>query len=460
MKKKYLFFLLFLSFAAGSYANDTLTRAEIYSFNQGDTFEYHYSSQDIDIGMPLTTSYGRKVVMQKIFSANLDTIYFGYGAPGESISQWETITDLDSFPILQIPILDTTCAMLYSFPTTYAGYASNGLQISCFESGISYRYTKGLGCTLSGSGHVGNIGYGTVASSVELSYYSNGTTHVGTPYIPPPLFPIHYIPLPETCAVWTRTIYGSYSGFSPYGTITEQIHTGNQIRKGGKTYVELICRIQNDITHQFTPDSLIGYFCNNSPNLSAWFVTDTNGTARSLCSFTGQPGQQCSQNGYFSLDSVLIGGVYATRWTCSGNDDCNDAKISGIGNLSGLIQINHLYNIPDHETCGDLTCFCICGQKLYSNNTASTCDLLSGIPQLETLNGQFTIFPNPATDQLFIETHGMTVSEINLYNSIGVLVSQSGQQTNDIDISKLTNGLYIAEIKSKDVSVRKKWTKF
>jgi hypothetical protein len=72
---------------------------------------------------------------------------------------------------------------------------------------------------------------------------------------------------------------------------------------------------------------------------------------------------------------------------------------------------------------------------------------------------EIVIYPNPATDQLFIETYGTTVTEINIYNSTGVLVSQLRQQTNSIDISKLTNGLYIAEIKSKDVSVRKKWTK-
>ena len=71
-----------------------------------------------------------------------------------------------------------------------------------------------------------------------------------------------------------------------------------------------------------------------------------------------------------------------------------------------------------------------------------------------------TLAPNPATNQLFIQTNGMAVSEVNIYNTTGSLVSQTKQpQTNSIDISQLANGVYIAEIKTKEASVMRRWVK-
>lgn len=430
-------------------ANDTLTNAQIYSFNVGDTFQYRYASEDIDHNQPLTYSYSWLVLMQKTYSPNLDTLYLDYGPPGGGISTRESISDLDSFPILRIPPPEPGCTTDYTFDTTtYPGYSSNELAIRCFESGSSYRFTNGLGQTLSGWGHVGYIGYGTVASERELIYYANGTTHVGTPYIPPPPVQTIYIPLPETCAVWTRSLHGSYNGYLPYGTITEQIRTGGQIQKDGKTYVELICRIRNDITNRYTPDSLIGYFYNNPANLGAFFVTDTNQSPFYALRFTGQPGQQCSFNGYYSVSSILLGGVLRTYWACSGPDDCSEAKISGIGRLSGLLYINRLYDSPGHETCGTLTSFCVCGQKIYATDSSATCDLISGITALDGTNQQLTIFPNPVSGQLTINGNQLKGSAVAITNIAGQPVFKTRIEGEDskIDLHSFAPGIYMLTV--------------
>lgn len=70
------------------------------------------------------------------------------------------------------------------------------------------------------------------------------------------------------------------------------------------------------------------------------------------------------------------------------------------------------------------------------------------------------LFPNPANDKLFIETNGLDVTQINIYNTNGSLVGQTKQlQNKSIDISELANGIYIAEIISKEASTRKKFVK-
>lgn len=74
--------------------------------------------------------------------------------------------------------------------------------------------------------------------------------------------------------------------------------------------------------------------------------------------------------------------------------------------------------------------------------------------------GAIKIYPNPASSQLFIEINNLLVTEIDIYNAIGSLVAETKQLQNKyIDVSTLPNGIYIAEIKMKDVSVKRRWVK-
>ncbi|MES2620119.1 MAG: T9SS type A sorting domain-containing protein, partial [Bacteroidota bacterium] len=90
-----------------------------------------------------------------------------------------------------------------------------------------------------------------------------------------------------------------------------------------------------------------------------------------------------------------------------------------------------------------------------------TIDTTHAVGQVEINNRWIIVVtPNPATDQLFIETNGIPITEINIYNTAGILVSKLRQlQSNTIDISPLAKGIYIVEAKTKEGSVRQRWVK-
>ena len=70
------------------------------------------------------------------------------------------------------------------------------------------------------------------------------------------------------------------------------------------------------------------------------------------------------------------------------------------------------------------------------------------------------VYPNPANEQLFIENNGIPITEINIYDISGILVlKEKPPRDKWIDISGLQNGIYIAEIKTNNSTVMKKWIK-
>jgi len=64
-------------------------------------------------------------------------------------------------------------------------------------------------------------------------------------------------------------------------------------------------------------------------------------------------------------------------------------------------------------------------------------------------NSYFTISPNPAKNEFFVSSkEGDIINEINIYNQIGQKVLQEKDKMQKVDISMLSNGLYIVEIVS------------
>ncbi len=91
-------------------------------------------------------------------------------------------------------------------------------------------------------------------------------------------------------------------------------------------------------------------------------------------------------------------------------------------------------------------------------------DIVIGTPVTTGISNntqsEFNIYPNPSTGQLFIETGGMAVTGVNIYNSTGQLVYQSAQlQNKTIDVTNLATGVYVLEVMSKDGGIRKSWVK-
>jgi hypothetical protein len=63
------------------------------------------------------------------------------------------------------------------------------------------------------------------------------------------------------------------------------------------------------------------------------------------------------------------------------------------------------------------------------------------------------IYPNPATHSITIS--GDMVSEVRIYNNIGQLILNE-HNTNEINVSKLTNGIYILSVKVTSGSIIQK----
>ena len=84
-------------------------------------------------------------------------------------------------------------------------------------------------------------------------------------------------------------------------------------------------------------------------------------------------------------------------------------------------------------------------------------------------NGLFTpaaqspvrLYPNPAANQIYIETAGAAIAQLNIYTATGKLIMQAKQPAgNSFNISQLSAGFYIAEIKTATGGVAMvKWVK-
>ncbi len=77
----------------------------------------------------------------------------------------------------------------------------------------------------------------------------------------------------------------------------------------------------------------------------------------------------------------------------------------------------------------------------------------------EVLASQFTVYPNPVTDEIFIKnpTH-IHIEKITIYNSIGQIETRL-TNTNTINVSKLTSGLHFLSIQTEQGVLHKSFLK-
>ena len=192
--KRILLFLFTLLSISQARASDTLTIRQVFNFNVGDTFDYREITFNQCVNF-FAESYLRKIVIQKSYSANQDTIYYQYDLPYGTnswpfsgnqffkVTQFDTITNLDSFAIyltepLLLPSYPAGCTSAEYDTTTYCDYRSDSVTIGCFESADFFRYTNHLGIT-----YFGMIGGGDPCggngTSYELIHFANDSMHCG-----------------------------------------------------------------------------------------------------------------------------------------------------------------------------------------------------------------------------------------------------------------------------------------
>ena len=76
MKKVLLFLTCCFLFVAANYANDTLTRAQVYNFNVGDTFDYKFTYiSTIPYWEHDSYDFQRQVIEDTFMSALSDTLF-------------------------------------------------------------------------------------------------------------------------------------------------------------------------------------------------------------------------------------------------------------------------------------------------------------------------------------------------------------------------------------------------
>ncbi len=97
------------------------------------------------------------------------------------------------------------------------------------------------------------------------------------------------------------------------------------------------------------------------------------------------------------------------------------------------------------------------GTQVLSNIISITA---TGVANVEATSS-ISLYPNPATDKLFIQTNGAAIERVNIYNTTGSLVMAVLPSTVNCQLStaSLANGVYIAEIKTKDAMVKRRWVK-
>lgn len=96
------------------------------------------------------------------------------------------------------------------------------------------------------------------------------------------------------------------------------------------------------------------------------------------------------------------------------------------------------------------------------NDTIDTTFTVTQFLGLPNTNTKYpSIYPNPATTQLIIESQGLEIAEVNIYNATGSLMMAVQLNTKYylLNTEALAPGIYIAEIKTQQGSVRKRWVK-
>ena len=97
--------------------------------------------------------------------------------------------------------------------------------------------------------------------------------------------------------------------------------------------------------------------------------------------------------------------------------------------------------------------------KWVGGNYVDSCQSTIGIDEFSFSN--INLFPNPASNKLFIETNSGTIQKISIYDLTGKLIKTISTNTSkqELDISTLSPGLYFLDAVSDQRTFRKRFVK-
>ena len=99
---------------------------------------------------------------------------------------------------------------------------------------------------------------------------------------------------------------------------------------------------------------------------------------------------------------------------------------------------------------------------VITNTTSDTVIINTDIPSIGVQQFKITIYPNPATNQLNIKIdEALLGAQLNIYNLTGALIKTTQLQTlnSQLQTANYPAGVYIAEVKLRDVVQRVRWVK-
>lgn len=149
----------------------------------------------------------------------------------------------------------------------------------------------------------------------------------------------------------------------------------------------------------------------------------------------------------------------------------NDAltNLTGLANIDAA-SINDLI-IRNNSSLSVCEVLSVCEYIAAPNGTITIYDNASGCNSQEEveeacealglqdiiLNNDILLYPNPATNKLFITSkNGLKIETVNIYNQIGQKVLHGNKIKDNIDISTLGQGIYIIEMTSSELKIRQK----
>ena len=150
----------------------------------------------------------------------------------------------------------------------------------------------------------------------------------------------------------------------------------------------------------------------------------------------------------------------------------NDAltSLTGIDNIELGSSVNsiEIYGNDSLSTCEvHSVCDYLLAPYGYGNiyDNAPGCNSQSEVEEAcETIgirdripDYKFSIYPNPATDKLHItNTNGLKIETVTIYNQLGQMVLHKNEIKESINISTLGHGMYIIELTSNELKIRRK----
>ena len=178
----------------------------------------------------------------------------------------------------------------------------------------------------------------------------------------------------------------------------------------------------------------------NNTALSSLSCDDNQLTNLDISNNTGLTALSCADNQLLTSLNVKNGN--------NTNIYDDDFEVENNPNLTCIIVDDAAWSTANWTSYIDAT-------STFVNNQAA-CDALASVSENSLVN-QITIFPNPATNILYIQNNSnYFIDTISIYTMLGKLIYQSNDTQTTVDISTLSDGMYLVKLNNGSQVISKK----